>query len=355
VRRSLRLSVCCGDEEIANGFRNARGVSVKVILFICPRQGLPDSWKIAGGFRAGGGETPGGTGECALTPECALTAARLWGKVLRTMADTPLLRDFVYLDVHRVRSLAAQLRVGDGPGSLADRAALDRVTLEQKFAAVEGALPGALEITPDFNFDNWKQENFTDGKFIRAGGAIRLLDFEWLSMALGGLPAVLKKMSKIEMEALKNSEEGRKMSKSALQQRSLENQSAIAKVEEFKMGELNETVQKLYGDVVRVKIRPSKNEPRAVLIGSAYKEFFYDSPAALSQKYGVEVDAGWTVVGQVNAPNPSGPPQPIPVGNQMEDAFEQIALLMNNAFRLANAPAWPGVSFTPIAIYRTLK
>jgi hypothetical protein len=57
----------------------------------------------------------------------------------------------------------------------------------------------------------------------------------------------------------------------------------------------------------------------------------------------------------VNAPNPSGPPQPIPVGNQMEDAFEQIALLMNNAFRLANAPAWPGVSFTPIAIYRTLK
>ena len=30
----------------------------------------------------------------------------------------------------------------------------------------------------------------------------------------------------------------------------------------------------------------------------------------------------------------------------MEDSFEQIALLMNNAFLLANAPAFPSVSFT---------
>jgi hypothetical protein len=282
-----------------------------------------------------------------------IDAAQDLGELPLIMSSTSSLRDFVYLDVHRIRSLAAQLRVGgvgDSYGSLADRA-----TLEQTYGAVEGALTGPLEIGPEFNFDNWKPETFPDGKFLRSTGVIRLLDFEHLAMALSGLPAVLKKMSKIEMEALKNSDEGRKMSKSALQQRSLENQSAIAKVEEFKMGELNESVQKLYGDVVRVKVRPSKNEPRAVLVGSAYKEYFYDSPAALSQKYGVEVDAGWTVVGQINAPNPSGPPQAMPVGNQMEDAFEQIALLMNNAFRLANAPAWPNVSFTPIAIYRSAK
>ena len=74
-----------------------------------------------------------------------------------------------------------------------------------------------------------------------------------------------------------------------------------------------------------------------------------------AEKYGVEVDAGWTVVGQLNVPNKSGAsqPQPIPTGNQMEDAFEQMALLMNNAFRLANAPAFPALSLTPIAIYRT--
>ena len=58
-------------------------------------------------------------------------------------------------------------------------------------------------------------------------------------------------------------------------------------------------------------------------------------------------------MGQLNVPNLAAPPQPIPVGNQMEDAFEQMALLMNNAFRLANAPAFPALSLTPIAIYRT--
>ena len=65
------------------------------------------------------------------------------------------------------------------------------------------------------------------------------------------------------------------------------------------------------------------------------------------------VDAGWAVVGQLNVTSPDAPPpQPIRVGNQMEDAFEQMALLMNNAFRVAAAPAFPALSLTPIAMYR---
>ena len=78
---------------------------------------------------------------------------------------------------------------------------------------------------------------------------------------MSGLPAVLKKMSKIEMAALRNSDEGRRMSKSQLQQRSLENQSAIAKVEEFRMDELSEVVRQLYPGVVRVKVRPNTEFP----------------------------------------------------------------------------------------------
>jgi len=165
-------------------------------------------------------------------------------------------------------------------------------------------------------------------------------------------------MSKIEMAALKNSDEGKRLSKSALQQRSQENMAAIAKVEELKMDELSDVVRQLYPGVVRVKVRPSADQPRHVLIGSAYADHFYDTPAALSQKYGVEVDAGWTLLGQLNVPNATGAAtqaQPIPTGNQMEDAFEQMALLMNNAFRLANAPAFPALSLTPIAIYRTAR
>jgi hypothetical protein len=266
--------------------------------------------------------------------------------------DTVPLRDFIYLDAGRIRSLAAQLQL-DGGGA-GDRAADERLVAALEAAvAKRGGDQAIFPIDHSYDFANWTPESFKDGRFFRATGVVRLVDFAWLTTALGGLPAVLKKMSKLEMDALRNSEEGRRMSKSALQQRSQENQVAIAKVEEFKADELGEVVRKLYGDVIRLKVRPSAEHPQAVLVGSAYAAYFYDTPAALSQKYGVEIDAGWTVLGQLNVPNPSPAAQPMPTGNRMEDSFEQIALLMNNAFRMASAPQFPNVSFTPLAMYRT--
>ena len=273
--------------------------------------------------------------------------------------DDPAIRDFIYLDYSRVKSLAAQLGVSEYRPAGSGSAAPDVPERERMLFALEAAVMGrgAAEIDPSFDFAAWTRDAFSDGQFVVARGAVRLLDFSWLAMALTGLPAVLKKMSKIEMAALKNSDEGRRLSKSALQQRSQDNMAAIAKVEELKMDELSDVVRQLYPGVVRVKVRPNPAQPRHVLIGSAYAEHFYDTPAALSQKYGVEADAGWTVLGQLNVPNQAEgtQPQPIPTGNQMEDAFEQMALLMNNAFRLANAPAFPALSLTPIAIYRTVQ
>ena len=272
------------------------------------------------------------------------------------------LRDFIHLDFDRVRSLAAQLGDATAGGAAAPQLTndpSDRTERERLLLHIEPALlAGAVSFDADFDFNRWTPDAFRDGQIVRATGRFRLMDFGWLSTALGGLPAVLRRMSKIEMETLKNSEQGRRMSKSQLQQRSQDNQSAIARVEEYKADELGDTIRRLYGDVVRVKVRPSPEQhPRAVLIGSAYSHHFYDSPAALSQKYGLEVDAGWTVLGQLNAPGAAATaaaaPLPIPTGNQMEDAFEQIALLMNNAFKMANAPAFPALSFTPLAIYRT--
>jgi hypothetical protein len=261
--------------------------------------------------------------------------------------QTSEIREIIYLDSDRMRSLAAQLGIP---------ASADEAQREKLFADVETKLAerGALRIDDTFDFTKWEAAHFKDGQFIIARGSVRMLDYEFLSGALSGLPAVLKKMSKMEMESLKNSEQGRRMSKTALQQRSQENQVAISKVEEFKFDELGAVVQGQYGDLVRVKVRPSEKEPNALLVGSAYSRNFTDTPAAMSQKYGIEVNAGWTVVGQLNVPNLATPPQPMPVGNQMEDSFEQIALLMNNAFKVANGPTWPAVSMTVIGIYRSI-
>jgi hypothetical protein len=263
------------------------------------------------------------------------------------MAANTKLRELIYLDRDRVRSVAGQLGI---------EVPTDESARERVFADLERKLAerGALPIDESFNFDNWKSENFADGQFVIARGAVRMLDYKFLSASLSGLPAVLRKMSKMEMESLRNSEQGRRMSKTQLQQRSQENQVAIAKVEEFKFDELGSVVQGQYGDLVRVKVRPSDKEPLAILVGSAYSHYFTDTPAAMSQKYGIEVNAGWTVVGQLNMPNLATAPAPMPVGNQMEDSFEQIAILMNNAFKVANGPTWPAVSMTVIAIYRSV-
>ncbi|MBA2707424.1 MAG: hypothetical protein H0U59_06435 [Gemmatimonadaceae bacterium] len=263
------------------------------------------------------------------------------------MPDQPSdIREYIYLDWPRVSSLAAQLNADSADS--ADAAARERI-----FAAVEQQL-SARRIDGAFDFARWTPENFKDGQLVAATGAIRLLDYTFLAQALGGLPAVLRKMSKLEMDALRNSEEGRRMSKTAIQQRSQENLLAIQKVEEFKIDELGAVVRNLYGDVVRIKIRPSPEQPSAVLIGSGYVGNFFDTPAVLSQKYGIEINAGWTVFAQLNVAGAKEQLAPIPVGNRMEDSFEQLAMLMNNAFRVASAPAWPGLSFTPLAIYRKI-
>ena len=125
-------------------------------------------------------------------------------------AQNPVLRDFIYLDVARVQSLAAQL------GAAPEQAALEvvgRPAQERLFLTVEVALATLSppsRVGPEFDFAQWQPGTFKDGGFFAATGTVRLLDFAWLSGSLSGLPAVLRKMSKIEMEALKNSEQGRR-------------------------------------------------------------------------------------------------------------------------------------------------
>jgi hypothetical protein len=72
----------------------------------------------------------------------------------------------------------------------------------------------------------------------------------------------------------------------------------------------------------------------------------------LSQKYGYEIDADWVTLGQVNRSTASEEPMSIPVGNEMEDSFEAVALEVNGITRVASATTFPAVSFTPISIYR---
>src|SRR5207249_1808844 len=106
------------------------------------------------------------------------------------MSDpTANLRTFVYLDADRVRSLAAQL--GTDSPNLIDGPAREKLLTDVEEELL--ARGKSLQLDSSFDYAKWTPETFTDGQFIRAAGVVRMLDYAWLSAAMAGLPAVLKK------------------------------------------------------------------------------------------------------------------------------------------------------------------
>ena len=93
-----------------------------------------------------------------------------------------------------------------------------------------------------------------------------------------------------------------------------------------------------------------------MLIGSAYADHFYDTPAALSQKYGVEVDAGWTVLGQLNVPNAGGAGEATHPHRQPDGRrFRADGAADEQRLPPGQRAGVPALSLTPIAIYRTAR
>src|SRR3954471_4279054 len=113
------------------------------------------------------------------------------------MADSQqALREFIYLDAERVRSLAAQLQVAEGgDGGAVGNGRIDHERLLMQMEPTLLSRAGATRLDSTFDFaGQWTRERFADGQIVLASGVVRLFDFGWLSMALSGLPAVLKKM-----------------------------------------------------------------------------------------------------------------------------------------------------------------
>lgn len=120
----------------------------------------------------------------------------------------------------------------------------------------------------------------------------------------------------------------------------------------LKLNEITTFMRQMYGETVRIKVVANKKHKENVFVGSGDPDSFHDTVSSLTQKYGYEVDANWTVMGQSNISAVSEEPAPIPIGNAMEDMFEQIALMVSGLNRMATAVKFPAISFNPISIYR---
>jgi hypothetical protein len=259
------------------------------------------------------------------------------------------LHDLIYLDWERVRALAGQL---EGVGAAGD----GRSGQTAAFARLEAALRGAnklIDVGPDFDYAQWARENFRDGQFVSVTGLIRVLDYPWLASVMETMPRMLKITQRAELSALKQKRDAHQITQTELDAKVKEHQAQLKDLENWKMEELTEVVRELFGQSVRIKVLPYGSKGGEMLVGSCLPGHFFDPPALLSQNYGCDINAAWTVVGVLNTAPPA-PAPPLPTGNAVEDMFERLALAVNRIHRVASAPDFPAMSVTPLAIYRTL-
>lgn len=128
-----------------------------------------------------------------------------------TKPKTEALRDFVYLDWERVRSLSAQL-LGGVPQDATRESGHDMGAKGQVRSGIPIVLDGrgegdyhyyrtqnetrslhhhvyslfekrlvergaVTEVNADYDFDEWTEDGFRDGQFVRVTGLVRLMDY----------------------------------------------------------------------------------------------------------------------------------------------------------------------------------
>lgn len=151
--------------------------------------------------------------------------------------DNTVLRDFVYLDWERVRSMTAQLFRGvpldatdekghevSGQGNLEGNLLTlikaqggadyryfrtgneTRSFHHYVYSLLEDRLleDGLVtSIDTDFDYNRWTEEFFYDGQFIRVTGLVRLMDYAWVSKMMEALPKMMRTAQHMESLSMK--------------------------------------------------------------------------------------------------------------------------------------------------------
>jgi len=288
-----------------------------------------------------------------------------------------LLRDFIYLDIERVRSFVAQV-TGGLTSELGTR---DEEKTANK-AELQGGLPaGILKSTGgvDYHYvrtqsetkslhdaifqefhravleaghlidltalteEDWAEDRFTDGAFLVTRGALKIIDYESAARALESLP-------RIEAAVARLSSLGQAQAGKPKNQRARQGQMA-----QLPLKDITSVLGQFYGDIIRLKVFPIPSAPDRVLVGTADRSMFRHPPGLLANTYGMVIDAGWSCVLQVNR----GVNYPLgglssATGNQVEDGLEQMIDALVGINMIAQGIQFPAVAVTPVAIFRTV-
>ncbi|NOQ22245.1 MAG: hypothetical protein GQ565_06310 [Candidatus Aegiribacteria sp.] len=295
-------------------------------------------------------------------------------------------RDFIYLDMERVRSIVAQLEEGliesytkttgegtEGTGGveggllgivklaggvkfLLERRETETKTLhDHVYNKVEEALlsqgtviriPG--DISAPAVADGTYVDSIDETSFVLASGRVAINDFANMRTYLDSfnkMAAFIAYCSGVSGKDDESVQDRNKRTKQLEQGMKLDKKL----IDGFKL-----TFDLFYGERVAIKLTPYDEYPDFRLVGDLNEIFLRDKLSSITYKYGSSPVSEWTILGQVASIPPETPPE-IPKatrGSAIPLALEGVFDAYRGLEQMAQSVVYPEIAITPIAIYR---
>lgn len=294
-------------------------------------------------------------------------------------SDPSKIREFLYLDVERVKSAIAQLdqglaesfteivesqkggEVGGRAGFLGfgsieatgsylttDNRSVSATFHDFAYTYMESKLLSADQVAVVEQDTPWP---FVSGQFVLIQGEMSLDDYGYLISMASGMPDILRLMAKIG--AL---EDWLKMT--SKQRRDFPRTVATAAEKEnspdWYFDAIAELLRTFYGEHLYITTRVGSRTDKRKVQGPLLREWLRDTPEILRHKYGSRLSGEWCVLGQIASSTFDHGTNVHEVNHNPEVLDDSVDIVLDTLRELRNAleGTTPKVTMTPIAIYR---
>ncbi len=300
--------------------------------------------------------------------------------------DIRRIRDFIYIDIDRVKSIISQFEEG-----LIDQTQILSGNSEGSALRGEGGFSGFFKAAANSEFKfhrqlsetkslhdyiynkveslllNEKQlleipneksviyssdlrETIGNSSFILTKGRVTINDFRQLKMFLDNFDDFAKFIARCSVSTQKKNST-KSEQKIACDKITTEFQRSLDK--DFRNG-LIQLIDMFYQNRIIIKVIPYKEYPDFRFVGNIDKAYLRDDIESIIYKYGTAPVSDWTIFGQVASVTPVNRPNEIfnMTGNQIENAFQQMFDAYRKIENMAQSVTYPEIAITPIAIYR---
>ncbi len=304
------------------------------------------------------------------------------------------IRDFIYLDIERVRSFFAQLMGGlptersfqseqgqgiGGSGELrtplfgakieADnryiRSSTETRSLHDQIMVefMKGLLENNFLHKFPGDFD-WKEASFKDGMFILVTGPIRVIDHKLIASEIDRLSHLAMTIDSLGIskgdESSASTNLGNRQQRRKAQKENRKNASGglQQKMEEASVPQIASFLEHHMRDTMRILVFPTQDCPKNHFVATAIMSAFRYNTVALQGLYGHTIDANWNCLLQVN----KGAKNEMIIQSDdshseaggIETALESVIDGLSTINTPKQGIEFPKVAATPIAIYREI-